>query len=211
VAAEAALERGETQESAGLVAAASAVLPAARAGPSGVGAPRLGAVEAHLIWVLGLLERRRGRAALAERSWSHCLDVLESLPGTAPGERLLRARVLCELGGLHGAAGSVQGARLFLIRAGEVLRRLGDPEEVARDLLIASGQASAPASTDGRTGGRGAAVDERGGRAAEVLAAVAAARRLREQLARDLARLDGAALLQPAGSPPEVPHSRHLR
>ena len=47
--------------------------------------------------------------------------------------------------------------------------------------------------------------------AAEALAAVAVARRLAERAQRELARLDRPALRRAAGTPAEVPHSRHLR
>jgi transcriptional regulator with XRE-family HTH domain len=196
--AEAMLERGSAEGAAGQLARASEAVT----GSAARGTP--GALEAHLAWVLGLLERRRGRTAQAERAWSHCLDALEGQDG--PGATLLRARVLLELGGLHGAAGGQETARQLVGRAVQALRWLVDPAAVARARLGAAGPAGSEegvAEEDEET--------EEAETVAGVLAAVAVARRLVEEGQRELDRLDRPALRRAAGSPPEVPHSRHLR
>lgn len=208
----------------GLTGAPGAPRPDGATDASGRGMPWdcVALVEAHLAWVLGLLERRRGQTALAERSWSRCLELLEhtggdghSFPGweprsggssTPPGRQpgavsaVLRARALLELGALHQATGAGHTARNFLVRAGTVLRWLVDPGAVARALLA---QADAPAQGLGGPPARESAP--------VALAAVAIARRLAEQVTHDLARLDRIAFRRPTASPPEVPHSRHLR
>ncbi len=123
-------------------------------------------------------------------------------PGRPPGaaSAVLRARALLELGALHQATGAGHTARNFLVRAGTVLRWLVDPGAVAQALLA---QADAPAQGLGAPPARESAP--------VALAAVAIARRLAEQVTHDLARLDRIAFRRPTASPPEVPHSRHLR
>jgi hypothetical protein len=212
--AEAMLERGSAEGAAGQLARASEVVAglAARGG--------MGPLEAHLAWVLGLLERRRGRTVQAERAWSHCLDALEGQDGLGPS--LLRARVLLELGGLYGAAGGEETARQLVGRAVQALRWLIDPAAVARARLGATGSGG----TRGAEGAEGAEGEveeeteevetkevetEEVETVAGALAAVAVARRLVEEGRRELDRLDRPALRRAAGSPPEVPHSRHLR
>jgi transcriptional regulator with XRE-family HTH domain len=212
--AEAMLERGSAEGAAVELAAASEIA-ARQEGRPGAG----GLLEGHLAWVLGLLERRRGRPAGAERAWTRALELLDGAAGGGDGGRagagagqgagegaaarptalLLRARLLLELGGLHAAAGGQETARNLLGRALVALSRLGDPEAVSRACLSGLPPAG---------GGSGPGWEET---AAGALAASATARRLAEQGQRELARLDRPALRRAAGTPPEVPHSRHLR
>lgn len=196
-------------------------------------------VEAHLAWVLGLLERQRGQTAGAQRSWSHCLELLEGDDGHRPGvvdrgatagvpvapsspvAAVLRARALLALGGLHEALGAPETARNFDARAGAIVRWMADPAAFARSLLATTGgsrQGTQPAPPGGSLPGVQASMPVVGldasggaGSAVEVLAAVALARRLAEQVSQSLARLDRVMLRRPTASPPEVPHSRHLR
>lgn len=197
-------------------------------------------VQAHLSWVLGLLERRRGQAAQAQRSWSHCLELLESDdvrgPGLAnrgsaagppgvqsgPVTAVLRARALLELGGLHEALAAWETARNFHARAGAIVRWIADPVAVARSLLAPAGgshEGTPPSTPGGSPQGVqmsmtvAAPLSATSGTesAAEVLAAVCLARRLAEQVTQSLARLDRVVLRRPTATLPEVPHSRHLR
>jgi transcriptional regulator with XRE-family HTH domain len=223
LAAEAGLEQGHTQPAAQRVQAASLALSAGRSGDTGraggggpqepqqaTGRATMG-IEAHLAWVLGLLERRRGQAPLAERSWGHCLDFLEDARRSGPlglAEQVLGARVLLQLGELHEATGATQTALNFLARASTALGGLADPAAAARECLrrrdALPHQDAAPETALGE-GPQGAET----GPAA--LAAVALAGRLLEQVTQHLARLDRVALRRPGGPPPEVSHSRHLR
>ena len=227
------LERGNAEGAARELAAASEI--AARQGATrrtagegagaGGGRRTAGLREGQLAWVLGLLERHRGRPAGAERAWSRALELLdgESRGSRRPVDRvgrrggaarptalLLRARLLLELGGLHVAAGGQETARNLLGRALTALSRLSDPEALSRACLLGplgQGRAGFVAQTGGYE------ADGAGGEesAAGALAAFAVARRLAEQGQRELARLDRPALRRAAGRPQEVPHSRHLR
>ena len=218
-AAEAALERGGAESATRRLAAASEVLaagpasagPTPRAGAAG-GRPDLprGAVEAQLAWVLGLLERRRGRLDGAVRAWTEGIERLGGGEDTAggAGATLLRARLLLELGGLHAVGGTPQTAGSLIRRAALALRWLQDAGAVARAALPAPLEAAAPPAGPAGPGAPPPPVAET---VVEVLAAVAFARRLEERAQGELTRLDRPQLRRASGTPADVPHSRHLR
>ncbi|HEX2035927.1 MAG TPA: helix-turn-helix transcriptional regulator [Chloroflexota bacterium] len=232
LAAQAFLERGDTGAAAAAIRDASAALAATTSDEARPGRGAAG-IEAHLAWVLGLLERRRGQLADAERSWTRCLDLLEGQEGEdplawyAPERPLLRARVLLELGALQEVLGAPQTARSFLVRGATLLRWLADPAAVARTLLEA-GQVppgapapaspallphrAGPAAAQPAQSGSEPAIAPRPSTTAAVLAAVALAPALLGQAEQRLARLDRLTTGQAAmSSPAPVSHSRHLR
>jgi hypothetical protein len=211
IAAEAMLERGSAESAARQVAVASERLagaPATAGAGSGAGpdADR-GATEAQLAWVLGLLERRRGKLDGAVRAWTRATERLDGAGDTAggAGATLLRARLLLELGGLHAVAGAPQTAGSLIRRAVLALRWLQDAGAVARAALPPG--VAAPAAPAAPAAAEAPAAES----VSEVLAAVAFARRLEEHAQRELTRLDRPQLRRAAGTPADVPHSRHLR
>jgi transcriptional regulator with XRE-family HTH domain len=203
VAAEAMLERGGAEGAGHQVAAASEILAGAPAPAGAAGGAGLGATEAQLAWVLGLLERRRGKLDGAVRAWTQAVERLDAGDDTAggAGATLLRARLLLELGGLHAVAGTPQTAGSLIRRAVLALRWLRDAGAVARAALPPALEAPPAALPPA-----GAAES-----AAEALAAVAFARHLEERAEGELTRLDRPLLRRAAGTPADVPHSRHLR
>ena len=211
--AEAALAAGSSGAAAERVLEASRLLSAGQeAAAAGGGGGDGGEARAALAWVLGLLERRRGDRAAAQRSWAACLEALEALDTWAPsggqgadGARgpwawLLRARVRLELAALHELEGAPETARIFVLAAADGLRRLADPATAALELLQRGGPAGAG---EGKGGG---------GDVALALAVCACAARLLDQAEHSLARLERSRLRWPAAAAPaEVSHSRHLR
>lgn len=211
-AAEAALERGSAESATRRLTAASEVLAAAPP-QDGVPDAARGAVEAHLAWVLGLLERRRGRLDGAARAWTQGVERLGGGEDTAggAGATLLRARLLLELGGLHAVAGTPQTAGSLIRRAVLALRWLQDAGAVARDALTAHPAAlDAPEPEAAADAPDAPDAPDAGEAVVEVLAAVAFARRLEERAQRELTRLDRPQLRRASGTPADVPHSRHL-
>jgi transcriptional regulator with XRE-family HTH domain len=146
--------------------------------------------ESELAWVLGSVERRRGRLGDAERAWLRCLDTLESAGASSLEANWQRARVLAEHGSLSGSLGAAETARNFLLQAQAALEGIANPAQVAQ-ALVAGGEKVGPSVA---------------------LAIVAAAARLREQVQHELGRLERAAAS--SGVPAvvaEISHSRHLR
>jgi transcriptional regulator with XRE-family HTH domain len=181
-------------------------------GPDGAEAGERWLGHAHLAWLLGLLERRRGDVGRAERSWSRCLDVVDRAAGQAaaqPEAVLIRGQTLAELGGLAELAGATETARNCYARSADILRRLADPASAARAAL--TGAISRQASIEGSSRApRDVAAPSPA--IAAALAAVAVAARAAERAEREVWRLERAALPSPATVPvPSVPHSRHLR
>lgn len=170
LAAEALFELGNSSAAAALLAEAS----------GGLGAPAMDdqerpLAEAQLSWVLGLLERRRGDAAAAERSWGHCLDVLEQSLLAEPWLIYLRGRVLTSLSDLEEASGSLETARNLHARAAAVLSEVANPAAAARALQrLASGVSSPPSGAIPRAAssllGTGAASTHGGAGAGAALA-----------------------------------------
>ena len=108
LAAEAMLERGSAEGAATRRLASGAPRsPTPGTGAGAAGDRRPGLLEGHLAWVLGLLERRRGRPAGAERAWSRALELLDAAGGAgrrrAPGRRVGRR-------GGRGRGGAPDGA-----------------------------------------------------------------------------------------------------
>ncbi|MBI3973403.1 MAG: helix-turn-helix domain-containing protein [Chloroflexi bacterium] len=169
------------------------------------------AAQAELAWVLGALERRRGNRQGAARSWGRALDLLEARRHASLGTALLLARVLADLGSLHESEGAHETARNFLTRALVVLAQVTDPAAAARRLLVDwTGPATVSAGSTMPVDAHPCPPEAA---AAAGLAVVAAAARLSEKVAYDLGRLDRTVFSTPwpATSPPDVPHSRHLR
>jgi transcriptional regulator with XRE-family HTH domain len=215
VAAEAQLAAGAAPTAAELVLEASRLAGTSDTAPNPAEAGADWAARqiahAHLAWLLGVLERRRGEVGQAERSWSRCLDALDRLgvgAATAAEAALIRGQALAELGSLAELAGALETARHCHGRAADLLRRFAEPASAARVALAGAVPAAGAVAAAPATALAGA---EPAAEVAAALAAVAVAARLAERAEREVWRLERAALPPPATVPvPSVPHSRHL-
>ena len=183
VAAEATFLAGQPGPAARLLMEASA---AASAG----GSAQASLVQAELAWVLGLLERRRGALADAQRTHTGALAILEAGTPAHPWWQYLRAGILSELGGLAEARGDFSLARDLIVRGASIAAGVAQASVPAHALLdewSASSGANALAVSPS-TGSVSPSAS-----AAFALAVTAAADRLVRRLTQEAARLERAA------------------
>lgn len=167
---------------------------------------RMARVE--LAWTLGLLQRRRGALADAERTWTESLAALEHAAPAHPWWHLLRAQLLGELGTLAEARSDAERARNLVARAATVATSVTLASGLAHALLSEWDSDTSPP----RAAGQDHELTPEGPATALALAALVAADRLARRLAQEAARLERPTPATGQRPPmPDVPLSRHLQ